>query len=224
MDREEFFSGLEFAISARRLSTYPTSDPLETYGTYAGNIELCESLYPALHCVEVALRNSIHYAAAQEFGDESWFMRQLKPEESAVFRKAEQILKKQNIKLEAENFLPEFSFGFWVNLFARRYEQVLWPKLLPPVFPHMPNSARTRRKVYQRLIEIHTLRNRVFHHEPVWHWPDLPEQHSRILETVGWVSPAMRRFLEAIDRFSQVHSAGAPGYRRQLAAALPGVA
>ena len=224
MDREEFFSGLEIAISAQRLSTYPIGDPLETYGTYAGNIELCESLYPALHCVEVALRNSIHRAAAQEFGDETWFIRQLKPEELVVARKVEQILQKQNIGLEAGNFIPRFPFGFWINLFGRRYEQVLWPKLLPSVFPHMPTSERTRRKVYQRLVKIHTLRNRVFHHEPVWHWPDLPEQHSQILETVGWVSPAMRRFLEAIDRFPPVHSAGPPGYRRQLAATLPEMA
>ena len=224
MNREEFFNGLETAISRRRLSNYPMGDPLETYGTYAGNIELCESLYPVLHCVEVVLRNSIHHAAAQEFGDETWFIRQLKPEELVMSRKVEQTLKKQNIELEAGNFLPRLSFGFWTNLFGRRYEQVLWPKLLPPVFPHLPNSERTRNKVYQRLIKIHSLRNRVFHHEPVWHWKDLPEQHSHILETVGWVSPAMRRFLEAIDRFPQVHSAGASGYRRRLTDALPGVA
>lgn len=224
MAQEELSRQLEAAISAARLSIYPPAASGETYGAYAWNIAVCESLYPALHCVEVTLRNSIHNAATAEFGDEYWFRTRLAPIEQLLLNNVEKELLSQGRELLAGEFISGFRFGFWVRLFERRYEQVLWPQLLQSVFPHIPRQQRRRISIRNRLIEVQTLRNRVFHHEPVWHWPDLPEQHSQILETVGWVSPAMRRFLEAIDRFPQVHSAGAPGYRRRLAAALPGVA
>ena len=224
MPQEELSSQLEAAISAARLSIYPPAASGETYGTYAWNIAVCESLYPALHCVEVTLRNSIHNAATAHFGDEYWFRTRLAPNEQPLLAEIEQGLLSQGKSLLAGEFVSGFRFGFWVRLFGRRYEQTLWPRLLKSVFPHIPRKQRSRDYLRRRLIEIQTLRNRVFHHEPVWNWPNLPEQHSQILETVGWVSPAMRRFLEAIDRFPTVHSAGPPGYRRQLAATLPEVA
>lgn len=224
MQQPELSSQLEAAISAARLSIYPPAESGETYGAYAWNIAVCESLYPALHCVEVTLRNGIHNAATAHFGDEYWFRTRLAPIELPLLNEIEQTLRSQGKSLLADEFVSSFRFGFWVRLFERRYEQTLWPQLLQSVFPHIQGKQRRRAYIRSRLMEIQTLRNRVFHHEPVWNWPDLPEQHSQILETVGWVSPAMRRFLEAIDRFPPVHSAGPPGYRRQLAAALPEMA
>ena len=93
---------------------------------------------------------------------------------------------------------------------------MLWPKLLEPVFPHCPRSQRTRRNVYVRLDEIRRLRNRVFHHEPIWHLPDLEERHQEILETIGWISPAMLEMTRLLDRFDSVYTTGADHYAREL--------
>ncbi len=97
-----------------------------------------------------------------------------------------------------------------------RYEQVLWPKLLEPVFPHCPRSQRTRQNAYTRLDSIRRLRNRVFHHEQVWHLADLPEQHRVILETIGWISPAMLAMTRLLDRFNSVYTRGAQPYAEGL--------
>lgn len=63
---------------------------------------------------------------------------------------------------------------------------------------------------------IRRLRNRVFHHEPVWHLRDLEEQHQRILETIGWISPAMPEMTRLIDRFDSVYTRGADHYATEL--------
>jgi hypothetical protein len=53
------------------------------------------------------------------------------------------------------------------------------------------------------------LRNRVFHHEPIWYWRDLAQQHAQLLETINWINPAMRSLIGVLDRFPGVHAATA---------------
>ena len=108
------------------------------------------------------------------------------------------------------------SLGFWVDLFKGRYEQILWPALLPDVLPFATKKQRHRERLYQRLAKIQRLRNRVFHHEPIWHLPDLPEQHRLILETIGWISPEMLAMTRLLDRFDSVYTRGADHYEREL--------
>ena len=59
---------LRIVLSDERLAAYETMTPgdgdLDTFCHYAWNLSLSESLYPILQCVEVALRNTIHEAAA----------------------------------------------------------------------------------------------------------------------------------------------------------------
>jgi hypothetical protein len=60
------------------------------------------------------------------------------------------------------------------------------------------------------------LRNRVFHHEPVWRQPDLATQFNETLEMVGWMNRAARALCGLQDRFSSVHAQGWLPYRRLL--------
>ena len=55
-----------------------------------------------------------------------------------------------------------------------------------------------------------------FHHEPVWHLPDLEQQHQQILETIGWISPAMLAMTRLLDRFPSVYTRGAQPYATDL--------
>jgi hypothetical protein len=68
---------------------------------------------------------------------------------------------------------------------------------------------RSRKQLSPLLNRIRYLRNRVFHHEPVWHWSNLAGQHSQALDLIGWFSPAFRYTLEPNDRFPVVYAAGA---------------
>ena len=73
-----------------------------------------------------------------------------------------------------------------------------------------------------RLQRILHLRNRVFHHEPIWYWRDLAAQHRLILDATGWINPEMRQFVELLDRFPSVHQLGVEEYRRRIAASMQG--
>ena len=85
MSQESFLSDLLEIVSGERIEPYrkacPQSDAA-AIAVYSWNIALCESLYPALNCFEIALRNSIHSAGTIQFGAEFWFSGRLRREES----------------------------------------------------------------------------------------------------------------------------------------------
>ena len=181
--QSDFFSSLATAVSADRSSPYRISNPVsesEAYAAYAWNIALCESLYPALNCLEISLRNSIHQAVSAAFGNRFWFRTQLVGREEKTIQDLDAKFASKVSELEPGDYISECSFGFWVGLFRGTYEQALWTSLLPAVFPYTPRRSRSRSELYARLDRIRRLRNRVFHHEPIWHLPDLPEQHQQI--------------------------------------------
>ena len=180
---------------------------------YLWNIQLSESLYSALQGVEITLRNSIHEAASGAFGNTDWFKTVLVAPETHTLENVRSRLASQGKAANPDNLVSALSFGFWVSLFYSRYDRILWPQLLMAVFPYMPRTVRTRGYVAQRLRRIRHLRNRVFHHEPVWHWPDLAQHHREVLEAIGWINPDMLALAQSLDRFPEVYALGADGYR-----------
>ena len=220
MNQADYFNELRRATSNSRLQRYfahsPETDSLQAFGNYLWNIALCESLYPGLQGVEISLRNSIHEAASTEFGDGFWFRNRLMGREQAAIANLDTLFSSSVNHMDPGLYISECSFGFWVGLFKGDYEQVLWTRLLPSVFPHAPRRFRSRSGLHARLNQIRRLRNRVFHHEPVWHLADLEEQHRVILETIGWMSPAMLEMTRLLDRFPSVYTRGSQPYVTEL--------
>ena len=219
MFQSDFFPSLTASISEARFSPYRIGSPpseSEAYAAYAWNIALCESLYPALNCLEISLRNSIHQAASTAFGNRFWFRTELMGREERAIQDLDTRFASTVNQLEPGDYIAECSFGFWVGLFRGVYEQAIWTSLLPAVFPHTPRRLRSRRGLYDRLDHIRRLRNRVFHHEPIWHWQGLEQQHQLILETIGWISPAMLAMTRLLDRFPSVYTRGAQPYATEL--------
>lgn len=172
---------------------------------------LSESLYSSLQVLEIALRNTIHHAASTHFGQLDWFdapsVLQHAHERGAIL-KAKATLTQQKKPHDAARIVAEVSFGFWTSLLDRRYEQTLWPKLLKPAFPYLPRRLRTRADLSKRFHTMRQLRNRVFHHEPIWHWHNLTQQHQQILEALAWIEPAAHDLATTLDRFPAVHAQG----------------
>ena len=220
MTNAHFLPNFAVAISSDRFrSYYPagTQSEYEALGNYAWNISLCESLYPALNGIEIALRNSIHGAATARFGTELWFDGKLKAPEEYRLKKLRHKLYRSGIEAPiAGDYVAGLNLGFWVDLFKGRYEQILWPWLLGEVFPNATKKQTSRERLFKRLFEIQKLRNRVFHHEPIWHLPELEQRHQEILETIGWISPAMQEMTRLLDRFSSVYTMGPQRYADEL--------
>ncbi len=116
MSAADFFSDLSIAISADRFGPYFSGNPhsqLEAYGTYALNMALCESLYPALNCLEISLRNSIHAAAVREFGVADWFQGRLHANEIEPMNKLHRDLQSRG-KSAGINDLNQSQCGMYI--------------------------------------------------------------------------------------------------------------
>ena len=220
--QENFLAGLANSISEDRLRPYRQgvdSEP-RVYARYLWNTALCESLYPALNGLEIALRNSIHDAICQLVGKEFWFEDILVENGVEQFEEIKDRLSERNKLLTPGQIVSDSNFGFWTHLFNKAYESkgILWPALLQSVFPYAPAKIRTRKEFSRRLNKFRELRNRVFHYEPIWYRQDLPTTHQQIVEVVGWISPEKQSLVQLIDRFPAVHSQGIEHYQRLILA------
>jgi len=180
---------------------------------------LSESLYPVLQALEITFRNAIYDAACDYFGQVDWFddpMIIQHRNDIKALDKAKKILQWQNKKPEPGRIIAELNFGFWTSLLDSRYEQVLWPQLIKATFPHMPKRIRTRKHLSQQFNKIRRLRNRIFHHEPIWYWQDLQQQHQDILEALNWIAPTMKELVMTVDKFEDTFNNGFDNIKNQL--------
>lgn len=214
-----FFERFERALSQDRLGPYRNRaqcPDAEVLANYLWNVALCEALYPALHGVEVGLRNAIHQGATDIFRSDRWFEASypgLDPREQVKLAEAKAELADQRKPETSGRIVAALSFGFWTTLLDLRYERVLWQGgLLRAAFPGVPRPIRTRRDISARFQSIRKFRNRVFHHEPIWSNPLLAQRHTELWEALTWLSPEFADLLRPLDRFAQVHAAGAAAF------------
>lgn len=202
---------MERLFSAGRLARFYAAaqqDADEAAALYAGNIQLSESLYPCLAIAEVVLRNAVHRQLTRLYGTPEWYQRLgqqpgLMGLQPALDKAQNYILDRQEL-LSADKVVAELTFGFWVTLFNRAYEEVLW-KQLRFTFAHLPKADRQRATVSVVLNGVRTLRNRVYHNEPIcWRPKGLEQQHAHITQLIGWIEPGLLSWLQPLDRFPAV--------------------
>lgn len=224
---QPFFEEVRRALSSERFDSYDNSESdsdEEILARYLWNMALCRSLYPALQGLEIALRNSLHSAISARENEDWWFKRQ---HDIVQGDYGENCVGKAINRAMNTSYPPndgdvvaELSFGFWTSLFDRRYEQDLWPQLLPDVLPHAPRKVRTAKFMRKKLNQkMKNLRNRVFHHEPIWYWNDLADQHDLALDLIEWMCPAWRITVETDDRFPEVYSNGLSPFKSSVSGA-----
>lgn len=219
-----YVTDLRRAVSAPRLDGYrpPGGSDLDMAVTYFWNITLCEALYPSLALLEISLRNAIHDALTIAHKTDLWFYESglLEPQQLREFANARSSLYKvHGNQPTAGRIVAELNFGFWVTLLSRNYNGVLWnpnhAALLRAVFPHLTGPLFRRDRIHQRYNDLRLLRNRVFHHEPVWRTPlrsrpniNLAELHTEMMAAIAWIDPTLRNSAAALDRFSDVNLNG----------------
>ena len=168
-----FFGPIERALSKERLAGYrlaAADTPRQVVGRYLWNDALCTSVYSSLHFLEVSFRNHVHDALAGWVGLPAWYDATpsfLSQREAVVIRETKASLTHRAVPPIPGRVVAKLNFGFWTSLLSAEYEQKLWPRLLKPVFPGMPRTARTRHVVAARMHGIRQFRNRVFHYEPI---------------------------------------------------------
>lgn len=224
---------LRKALSQERLAAYATADDndeLDAVARYLWNGALATAMVPALHALEVTVRNNVYDASlrivdhtALKFSSVSCWLDAdptllLKNEEQSV-KDALAVLRRGKKPLTPGRLISKLSFGFWVGLCGSPYEQGrkdgpgLWPKMIGLAFPFLPKEHRSRSAIRKRLDEHRELRNRVFHHEPIWD-RNLDRSHARIVDTIKWMNQGVAEALEHVSIIEEVIAEGPAGYRK----------
>lgn len=105
-------------------------------------------------------------------------------------------------KAETHGFIiAELMFGFWRMLLGPRFQTTLWAQNLRHAFPGL--RPQSRRTVYDPIESLNKLRNRIAHHEPIYHL-DLASDHTALLTVAGYIDPDAARWLGEWSRVPQL--------------------
>lgn len=176
---------VEAFLSSPRLSRYRRSSNSEKEAVrlYFWNQELGAAFLGPLSLMEVTLRNAMHEALSSVYG-ECWIMDDsvcpLVEDDRASFTKVidrlNPILTSRREHLTANAVVGSASLGDWVHLLAEgiprsaryNYQKTLWEPALINAFPNNPDRLG-RREIHGWFNNLRSFRNRVVHHEPIFH-------------------------------------------------------
>ena len=215
----EVLAELVSTLSPERMSTYvravPDRDKEQAVRLYIWNVALSSAFYEVLQGLEVTLRNSMHKRLAASYGA-GWYENPQTGLDDGGMRRIEslktQLAHSGRRRATPSQIVAGLSFGFWVSLLGNggriavsnhraNYEMTLWRPALRHAFPHV--RSLTRKQAHAALDRLRILRNRIAHHEPIFH-RDHAEDCRLILEVTGWISPVTREWLELHNRVHAV--------------------
>ena len=199
---------LEASLSRERLEIYLAAargDRAKAVRLHAWNTAVSAAFYGPLQGLEVTLRNAVHRELVKRYGP-SWHDNPdtgLDKVALARVSDAKSKLSRGDHEAETSRLVAILSFGFWVSLVGpggrlvsgrkADYQMTLWRPALRRVFLH--REKLTRKQAHGPLNDLRILRNRIAHHEPIFD-RNLIEDHDRILELIGWMSPGTATWIE----------------------------
>jgi hypothetical protein len=195
-------------ISADRFATYESvtgGDAGVALRLYVWNIAVSSAFWGPLQVLEVALRNALHERLIACFGREDWW----NAESLALTTVHQQIIATAHERLAQERKMPtsgrivaQLSLGFWVGLLGagHNYEMTLWRPALRHAFTE---GVGTRRQLYKDFDRLRTFRNRIAHHEPIFH-RHLAADHMHIVRLIRLISPVAAEWVTENSRVEAV--------------------
>ncbi len=190
---------LESSFSQPRMARYVNlagGDKALALELHAWNAELGGSLHLPMQHFELLLRNSLDNQLTASYGAD-WFdvlYPQFRPEFQRQIDAAKDELVKQRRLALPSAIISQFTLGAWVALLAPCYDQLLWKFCLFKAFPNRPTPFS--RKIAKSALErIRLLRNRVVHHEPIYH-RHLDRDLGHIVEVASWICPLTASWID----------------------------
>ena len=216
---------IEKSLSKDRFARYLAAadgDRERAICLYAWNAAVGAAFHAPLQALEVTLRNQTDEHLTKKYGVR-WYDQ---PVMNFSEKKLEQLevvkskLKDKSTSIYPPNVVADLSLGFWVGLFSSDYEKNLWHPALCKAFPYHDGPIK-RKKALDRLTKIKRFRNRIAHHEPIFQIgikkmnlkgmdareegiKNLRNYYQEILETIGWMSPSKKAWVEAHSRVEEI--------------------
>lgn len=186
-------------FSAERLTPYLDAtggDRGAAITLYRWNARVAAQMSVCIGHSEVLLRNALSAQLTKLSPSEPWYLglgpvldTRAKEDIAAARRRAV-----RNGRDESTGrVIAELSFGFWRYLVSPRYHRTLW---MPGMLHALPGMKLSLRRGGALVGEVHELRNRISHQEPI-HGLDLREKHIQILRLVGWIDSSAPAWVES---------------------------
>jgi hypothetical protein len=203
---------LEVHLSRARLARYmrEAGGNLEyALELYRWNAALCQSMYWPTQTAEIVTRNGICRTLEKRYGVD-WsrnpkFRASCKTKDIENLDKtvSRQKIERRTAMPSTDQIVADLSFGFWVSLLTTHYAVPLkWPAFVSLSFPGAAKG--TRLDAARTLAEdVRLLRNRMAHHEPIFHL-DLTRYHRSVTLLTKWASPAAHEFVSQSCRFATI--------------------
>ncbi len=152
-------------ITKSRMVQYSSIDE------YIENLYLSKEFYIPLSILEVSLRNSLNSFFTKKVG-ENWLFDKIfiKPYMQDKIYTAIKILKQQDKKITQDNLMAELSFGFWILLLKKPFQEYLRYKDLKVIFPNIEiekDLKVNRHYIFTKVNNIRLFRNKVFHFDKI---------------------------------------------------------
>lgn len=182
---------------------------------YRWNIEISGAFYEALSIAEVGLRNALHKQLTLFHNDRPgfWFDNYQGLFTGVALRDISIARNRASRPGRIETpgrVVAELNFGFWKYILAKRYETTLWTPSLRHGFPGLVLQQRSI--VFDAVAELHTLRNRIAHHEPI-HQRNLAQDLLTTYRLIEWISPDTREWAVSFSRIQNCINS-VPSYLR----------
>jgi hypothetical protein len=204
---------LHTAISSPRFTKYLTycGNQGRALKLYRANLILSQKIYAVVGQFEVVLRNSIdrHYRSIH---GEDWLADAVQPGgfldnpgcEDAYHSVQEGIYSLKE-KYSQDTMVARLTFGFWTYQFSPRVFAAGGNTLLR-IFPDRPFGTN-QKKVFQELIRVNEIRNRIAHHEPICFDKKTvsistiyaAKRYYLIIELLKWLGADPKKMLYGID-------------------------
>ncbi|HWK06155.1 MAG TPA: hypothetical protein VNS58_21085 [Puia sp.] len=119
------------------------------------------------------------------------------------FHSVQEAIQKLALEYTHDRLITKLTFGFWTYQFASKEFAAAGSTLLE-IFPKRPFGTN-QKKVFQNLIKINDIRNRIAHHEPVCFDKNTiavkrPEKrYELIVELLEWLGCNPQQILYGID-------------------------
>ncbi|MEH2384579.1 MAG: Abi family protein [Nostoc sp.] len=223
------YNDIRAVFSESRLATYlkaANQDEQKALELYKLNLMLSESIYPTLCILEITLRNRISGVLVKHYGDNwfegdkgKWFdgqflalpTRKYNRELDAIQKTSSELLKKKRL-VTKDTLTANLTFAFWTGMTSGCYERSIWQRYISQIFPNAPKNYNLIRNLYSirdNLHGIRELRNRTFHHEPIFctkkmSFSDLIANYDHAKKLTGWLSQDALIFLNKHDQFSSL--------------------
>lgn len=195
--------------------------------------EISSHFFVPLQMLEISLRNAIHDALTKRFSSRNpglkWYNNvHHTPASLSILDTAKQKTGKRfGANYSDNDLVANLNFGFWVYMLdtphrnpANTYN--FWQYEAGNIFPG--NPGKTIGELFSKFKKVIKIRNRLYHHEPVWknQYPigsfseavnRLEKEYKTIFDAIGWISPEKKNYMETELEFEKKFKACCDQYR-----------